>query len=175
MVAGPSEFLSQVIAQKLKGGFSVLHEGRKFENDAGDKVGIGLGLDGNSHFHAANHKDGLNQAFLERSAREFRTFGFAEAGKRGLGLGDGHAPFDVPEAIRIALAVEVLRLAREQTQRNRREKKKPHYLSMSDFDAFRGCATIRQLPAKKLASLWTTRQSRHAQHAVAYTKSRRQP
>ena len=54
----------------------MLHRGRKFENDAGDKVGIGLGLDGNSHYHAANHEDGLDQAFLERPAREFRTFGF---------------------------------------------------------------------------------------------------
>ena len=86
---------------------------------------------------AANHKDGLDQAFLERSAREFRTFGFAEAGKCGFGLGDGHTPFDVPEAIRIALAIEVLRLAREQRQRDRREEKKPHYLSMSDLDGFR--------------------------------------
>jgi len=115
----------------------VLHKGRKFENDAGDKVGIGLGLDGNSHYAAANHKDGLDQAFLERSAREFRTPRFAEAGKCGFGLGDGHTPFDVPEAVRIALAMEVLRLAREQRQCDRRKEKKPHYLSMSDLGGFR--------------------------------------
>jgi hypothetical protein len=115
----------------------VLHKGRKFENDAGDKFGIDLGLDGNSHFHAANHEDGLDQAFHERSAREFRTLGFAEGGKCGLGLCDGHIPFDVPEAIRIVLAIKVLRLAREQRQRDRREEKKPHYLSMSDLDGFR--------------------------------------
>jgi hypothetical protein len=121
----------------LEGGLPVLHRRRKFENDAGDKVGIGLGLDGNSHYHAANHQDGLDQAFLEPSAREFRTFGFAEAGKCGFGLGDGYTPFDVPEAIRIALAIEVLRLAREHRQRDRREEKKPHYLSMSDLDGFR--------------------------------------
>jgi hypothetical protein len=121
----------------LEGGLPVLHKGRKFENDAGDKVGIGLGLDGNSHFHAANHKDGLDQAFFERAAREFRTFGFAEAGKCGFGLRDRHTPFDVPEAIRIALAIEILRLARKQRQRDRREEKKPHYLSMSDLDGFR--------------------------------------
>jgi hypothetical protein len=62
---------------------------------------------------------------------------FAEAGKSGFGLGDGHTPFDVPEAIRIALAIEVLRLAQEQGQRGRREEKKPHYLSMPDLDGFR--------------------------------------
>ena len=110
MVAGLSIFLNEVIAQKLEGGFPVLHKGRKFENDSGDQVGVGPGLDGNSHFHAANHKDGLYQAFLERSAREFRTSGFPEAGKCGFGLGDGHTPFDVPEAVRIGLAIEVLRL-----------------------------------------------------------------
>lgn len=136
-VAGPSVFLNEVIAQKLEGGFPVLHKGRKFENDAGDKVGIGLGLDGNSHFHTANHKDGLDQAFLERAACEFRTFGFAESRECGFGLGDGHTPFNVPEAIRIALAIEVLRLAREERQRDRREEKKPHYLSMADLDGFR--------------------------------------
>jgi hypothetical protein len=133
VVAGPSVFLNEVIAQKLEGGLPMLHKGRKFENDAGDKVGIGLGLDGNSHFHAANHEDGLDQAFHERSGREFRTFGLEEAGKCGFGLGDGHTPFDVPEAIRIALAIEVLRLAREQRQCDRRKEKNPHYLSMSDF------------------------------------------
>ena len=53
-----------------------------------------------------------------------------------LWLGDGHAPFDVPEAIRIALLIKVLRLAREQRQRDRREEKKPHYFSMSDLDGF---------------------------------------
>jgi hypothetical protein len=137
VVAGLSVFLNEVIAQKLEGGLPVLYKGRKLENDAGDKVGIGLRLDGNSHFHAANHKDGLDQAFLEPSAREFRTSGFAEAGKCGFGLGDGHTPFDVPKAIRIALAIEVLRLAREQRQRDRREEKKPHYLSMSDLNGFR--------------------------------------
>lgn len=115
----------------------MLHKGRQDENDAGDQVGVGPGLDGNSHFHAANHKDRLNQAFLERSPRESRTRGFLEAGKRGFGLGDGHTPFDVPEAVRIALAIEVLRLAREQGQRKRREEKKPHSFSMSDLDDFR--------------------------------------
>jgi hypothetical protein len=123
VVAGLPVFLNEVIAQKLKSGLPVLYKGRKFENDAGDKVGIGLGLDGNSRFHTANHKDGLDQTFLERSAHEFRTLGFAEAGKCGFGLGDGHTPFDVPEAIRIALAIEVLRLAGEQAQRGRREEK----------------------------------------------------
>ena len=111
----------------------MLHKGRKFEYDAGDQVGIGLGLDGNSHFHAANHKDGLDQALLERRACELRTFGFAEAGKSGFGLGDGHTPLDVPEAIGIPLAIEVLRLAGKTRQRDRREENKPHYLSMSDF------------------------------------------
>ena len=137
MAAGPSVILNEVIAQKLEVGLPVLHKGRKFENDAGDEVGIGIGLDGNRHFHAADHKDGLDQTFLEPSASQFRTFGFAEAGKCSFCLGDSHTPFDVPEAIRIALAIEVLRLAGEQRQRDRREEKKPHYLSMSDLDGFR--------------------------------------
>jgi hypothetical protein len=60
-----------------------------------------------------------------------------ETGKCGFGFVDGHTPFDVPEAIHIALAIEVRRLAGKQGQRDRREEKKPHYLSMSDLDGFR--------------------------------------
>ena len=52
----------RLLLKNWKAVFLCCNKERKFENDAGDKVGIGLGLDGNSHFHAANHKDRLDQA-----------------------------------------------------------------------------------------------------------------